>query len=246
MTGVVLITGASRGIGAACAVLAAQKGWSVGVNYNASPHAAEAIVAQIEQDRGRAIAVPGNVADEADVAAMFDACEAALGPVTGLINNAGILEPAGSFDSLSLERWNRILAVNTTGSFLVAREATRRMLAAGQGGAIVNMSSMAAALGAAHEFVEYAASKGAVESMTIGLSKEVAAKGIRVNAVRPGLIETDMQAASGDPDRANRLIGTVPMGRAGHAAEVAEAALFLLSDAASYITGAILPVSGGR
>lgn len=246
MSGVVLVTGGSRGIGAACALLAAEKGWAVGVNYNASSGAADEVVAQIKQAGGQAIALRGNVADETDVKAMFDACETTLGPISGVINNAGILDQANSFDAITLDRWNKILAVNATGSFLVAREAVRRMLSHSQGGAIVNMSSMAAPLGAAFEFVDYAASKGAVESMTIGLSKEVASKGIRVNAIRPGLIETEMQAESGDPDRAQRLVGSVPMGRVGQAREVAEAAIWLLSDAASYITGAILPVSGGR
>lgn len=240
---VVLITGGARGIGAACAMVAAREGWSVGVNYTASADAARKVVDDIRLMGGQAVAIRGDVARETDVAAMFDACEEALGPVTGLVNNAGILDRTCEFAEISLERWNAILAVNATGSFLVAREAVRRMRT---GGAIVNMSSMAAPLGAAHEFVDYAASKGAVESMTIGLAKEVAGRGVRVNAIRPGLIETEMQAASGDPHRATRLAGTVPMGRVGHASEVAEAAIWLLSDKASYITGAILPVSGGR
>ncbi len=241
-----LITGGSRGIGAACAVLAAADGWAVGVNYNASSQAANAVVAQIMSAGGRAVALRGDVSQERDVVAMFDACEAAFGPITGVINNAGILDQASSFADISQARWERILAVNATGSFLVAREVVRRMVKRGQGGAIVNMSSMAAPLGAAHEFVDYAASKGAVEAMTIGLSKEVACKGIRVNAIRPGLIETEMQAQTGDPDRARRLVGSVSMGRLGQAHEVAAAALWFLSEGASYITGAIVPVSGGR
>ena len=246
MKPVLLVTGASRGIGAACALRAARAGWQVAVNYNTSVAAAEAVADQIRAAGGVAVAFAGNIAVEAQVVALFDAVEAALGPVTGLINNAGISASASPLAGIDLARWDRIFATNATGSFLVAREAVRRMLKAGQGGAIVNMSSMAAPLGAAQEFVDYAASKGAVESMTIGLARELAAKGIRVNAIRPGLIDTEMQAASGEPDRVGRLIGTVPMGRVGRAEEVAEAAVFLLSDAASYITGAILPVSGGR
>lgn len=246
MAPVLLVTGASRGIGAACALRAARSGWRVAVNYNASAGAAAAVVDQIRAAGGSAAAFQGNVAVESEVLALYDAVEAALGPVTGLINNAGISAPASCLADIDLPRWERIFATNATGSFLAAREAVRRMLQAGQGGSIVNISSMAASLGAAQEFVDYAASKGAVESMTIGLAREVAAQGIRVNAVRPGLIDTDMQAVSGEPDRVGRLLATVPMGRVGRPDEVAEAAIFLLSDAASYITGAILPVSGGR
>lgn len=246
MSGAVLITGASRGIGAACALVAAREGWAVGVNYHSSRDAAMTVVDRIVNAGGRAVALPGDVGNEADVAAIFAAFAAALGPVTGVINNAGMVDRAGVMADMTLARWERTLRINATGSFLVAREAVRRMLAAGRGGSIVNMSSMAAPLGAAYEFIDYAASKGAVESMTIGLAKEVAGAGIRVNAIRPGLIDTDMQAASGDPDRALRLVGSVPMGRTGRADEVAEAALWLLSDKASYVTGAILPVSGGR
>ena len=246
MNKVLVVTGASRGIGAACALRAAMEGWSVIVNYHASAAAAEQVVADILGKGGRAQAVQADVAVEAEVKALFDAAEAAFGLVSGLINNAGMLEHAMPLAEIDLARWERVFAVNSTGSFLVAREAVRRMLRAGTGGAIVNLSSMAAQLGAPQEFVDYAASKGAVESMTIGLAKEVAARGIRVNAIRPGLIDTEMQAASGDPNRAARLMGSVPMGRVGTAAEVAEAALRLLSERASYVTGAILPVSGGR
>lgn len=238
MDGVLVITGGSRGIGAACALRAVRDGWQVVVNYNRDAAAAEGVVAGIRAMGGVAVAVRADVAVEADVADLFDAAQA-LGPVRGLINNAGIIQLASPLADMTLERWQQTLTVNATGSFLAAREAVRRM---GRGGAIVNMSSMAAPLGAAHEFVDYAASKGAVESMTIGLAREVAPLGIRVNAVRPGLIDTDMQRG----DRLERLVGTVPMGRVGRAEEVAEAAVWLLSDAASYITGAILPVSGGR
>lgn len=243
---VLIVTGGSRGIGAACALRAARDGWRVCVNYNSSADEAMAVVATITAAGGAAVAVQADVAREADVVHLFDRAGAAFGPVNGLINNAGIIGRKSRFQDLTLDRWAGILATNTTGSFLVAREAVRRMLAAGHGGAIVNLSSMAAPLGAAGEFVDYAASKGAVESMTIGLAREVASSGIRVNAIRPGLIDTEMQAASGEPGRVARLLATVPMGRVGTAAEVAEAAVWLLSDAASYVTGAILPVSGGR
>ena len=246
MTKVLVVTGGSRGIGAACARRAAADGWCVVVNYCADAQAAARVVADIQAIGGQAVAVQADVAVEGDVAALFDAAEVAFGPVTGLINNAGIVQLASPLADMTLERWQRTLTVNATGSFLAARQAVRRMVDHGQGGAIVNLSSMAAVLGAAHEFVDYAASKAAVEAMTIGLSREVAAKGIRVNAIRPGLIDTEMQRGSGEADRLGRLVGTVPMGRIGRAEEVAEAAIWLLSDAASYVTGAILPVSGGR
>ncbi|MBC7477206.1 MAG: SDR family oxidoreductase [Pseudorhodobacter sp.] len=238
MDRVLVITGGSRGIGAACARRAVRDGWQVVVNYNRDAAAAETVVAGIRALGGVAVAVRADVAVEADIVALFDAAEG-LGPVCGLINNAGIIQLAGPLADMTLDRWQQTLLVNATGSFLAAREAVRRM---GRGGAIVNMSSMAAPLGAAHEFVDYAASKGAVESMTIGLAREVAGLGIRVNAVRPGLIDTEMQQGN----RLERLVGTVPMGRVGRAEEVAEAVVWLLSDGASYITGAILPVSGGR
>ena len=213
-----IVTGGSRGIGAACSRRAAQDGWLVVVNYNASPAPAEAVVGEIRARGGTALALQGDVAIEADVLALFDAAEATFGPIGGLINSADILDRASPMVDIELARWQRVFAVNTTGSFLVVREAVRRMLQAGQGGAIVNLSSMAAQLGGPQEFVDYAASKGAVESMTIGLSKEVAGQGIRVNAIRPGLIDTEMHAASGDPSRLARLKGTVPMGRIGTAA----------------------------
>jgi len=246
MNRLLVVTGGSRGIGAACARRAAQDGWHVVVNYNASPTAAEAVVSEIRASGGKALALQGDVALEAEVLALFDAAEAAFGPIGGLINNAGILDRASPLAEIELARWQRIFAVNTTGSFLAAREAVRRMLRAGHGGAIVNLSSMAAQLGAPQEGIDYAASKGAIESMTIGLAREVAAQGIRVNAIRPGLIDTEMQLSTGVPDRVGRFLSSIPMGRVGTAAEVAEAAVWLLSGSASYVTGAILPVSGGR
>jgi NAD(P)-dependent dehydrogenase (short-subunit alcohol dehydrogenase family) len=238
-----LVTGASRGIGAATARLAAQRGWAVGVNYLGREEAAMAVCKEIVAQGGRALPLKADVSNEGEVRAMFEACEAALGPLGALVNNAGIIGRAARFDELVPERWRRILAVNLEGTLLCSHEALRRM---GRGGAIVNLSSMAAALGGAGEFVDYAASKGGVESFTLGLAREAGPNGIRVNAVRPGLIETEMQADSGDPDRARRLAATVPLRRAGTAEEVARAILWLLSDEASYITGAILPVAGGR
>jgi NAD(P)-dependent dehydrogenase (short-subunit alcohol dehydrogenase family) len=245
MNRVLVVTGAARGIGAACARRAAQDGWSVVVNYNTSAEAAETVVQDIQALGGKAISVRGDVTREGDVVTMFDAAEAAFGHVTGLINNAGILPPASPLAEMTAERWQQTFDINTTGAFLAAREAVRRMLRGG-GGAIVNISSMAAVFGGPGEFVDYAASKGAIDTLTIGLAREVAGKGIRVNAVRPGLIDTDMQDARRAADRLDALVATVPMGRMGTAAEVAEAAVWLLSGAASYITGAILPVSGGR
>ncbi len=241
MKGCLIVTGASRGIGAACAIRAARDGWDVVVNYARDRDSAESVVASITAASGRALAVGADVATEAEVRTLFDKAEAAFGPVRGVIANAGIIGAKSAFAEIDLDRWGRVLATNTTGSFLTLREAVRRM----ENGSIVAMSSMAAPLGGAGEVVDYAASKGAVESMVLGLAGEVAAQGLRISAIRPGLIDTEMQAAI-DPARLARLAATVPMGRAGTAAEVAEAAVWLLSDAASYVTGAILPVSGGR
>lgn len=241
--GVLLVTGASRGIGAATARLAAGRGWAVGVNYLGHEAAARAVCDAIEAEGGRAVPLRADVSDEGEVRRMFDACEAALGPLAGLVNNAGVVARALPFAETAPARWRRLLAVNLEGTLLCSGEALRRM---GPGGTIVNLSSMAAVLGAAGEFVDYAASKGAVESLTIGLSREAGPRGIRVNAVRPGLIDTEMQADSGDPARATRLAATVPLGRPGTAEEVARAILWLLSEEASYVTGAILPVAGGR
>lgn len=246
--GALIVTGGSRGIGAACALLAARAGWSVCINYRSNEAAALAVVQAIEVEGGKAIAVAGDVAVEGDVIALFDRAEAAFGPVSGLINNAGFLASAAKFADIELDRWNDTIATNLTGSFLCAREAVRRMAVSrgGGGGAIVNLSSMAATLGGANEFTDYAASKGAIDTLTIGLSKEVAADGIRVNGVRPGLIDTDIHASSGDGGRVERLMPTVPMQRVGTPEEVARTVLWLLSDEASYCTGVTVNVSGGR
>jgi NAD(P)-dependent dehydrogenase (short-subunit alcohol dehydrogenase family) len=243
-----IITGASRGIGAATAALAARRGWAVCVNYRGDSAAAQAVVDAIREGGGKAIAVQADVAVEDDVRRLFDACEAALGKPRGLVNNAGILEPQMRFEEMDVARWQRILATNVIGSFLCAREAVRRMSTrhGGAGGAIVNLSSIAARLGAPFEYVDYAASKGAIDTLTVGLAKEVAADGIRVNAVRAGLIYTDMHASGGEPGRVDRLKDGVPMKRGGAPEEVAEAILWLLSDAAAYTTGSFTEVSGGR
>ncbi len=244
----VLITGGSRGIGAAIARLAGARGWSVSVNYVSDASAAGETVAAVKAAGGNALAIKGDASVEADVQAMWDAAEAAFGPITGFVNNAGVVAPASKVADMSLERMERLFRINITGAFLGAREAARRMSRAsgGQGGSIVNMSSIAAKLGAPGEYVDYAATKGAMDAMTIGLAKELAAEGVRVNGIRPGLILTDIHASGGEPGRAKRLGVTTPMGRPGGATEVAEAAIWLLSDAASYVTGTTMEVSGGR
>jgi NAD(P)-dependent dehydrogenase (short-subunit alcohol dehydrogenase family) len=248
MNKVMIVTGGSRGIGAATAVLGAQRGYAVCVNYVHNCAAATKVVATIEQAGGRAIAVPGDVANETDVIGLFGAVDRAFGPVTGLVNNAGILATQQRVEAMDAARLNRILATNVTGSFICAREAIKRMSTrhGGAGGSIVNLSSAAARLGSPGEYVDYAASKGAIDTMTIGLAREVAAEGIRVNAVRPGIIYTDIHATGGVPDRVELLKEAVPMRRGGHATEVAAAVLWLLSEEASYVTGAIIDVTGGR
>ena len=248
MSGTLVVTGGSRGIGAAVAHLAAARGYAVCINYRGNRAAADAVIGAIRAKGSKAAAVQGDVASEPDVVNLFDEAERTLGPITGLVNNAGITGPAGRVDEVNRETLRRVLDINVIGTFLCAREAVKRMSTArgGKGGAIVNLSSMAAFLGGPGEWVHYAASKGAIESLTIGLSREVAREGIRVNAVTPGLIDTEIHAAAGFPDRVKELGPGVPMGRGGTAEEVAEAILWLLSDAASYVTGTSLRVSGGR
>jgi len=244
----VLITGASRGIGAATALLCAHAGWSVIVNYANDSAAAQGVVQAIRAAGGQALALRADVADAAQVSSMFQRIDAELPPLRGLVNNAGVIDAFIRVDRIEPERLQRMFAVNVFGSFYCAREAVRRMSTAhgGAGGAIVNVSSAAARLGSPGQYVDYAAAKGAIDTFTNGLAKEVAAEGIRVNAVRPGIIDTDIHASGGQPDRVRRLAPQLPMQRAGRADEVAQAVLWLLSDAASYTTGAILDVAGGR
>ena len=245
---VVLITGGSRGIGAACALLAADHGYRVCVNYVSDQDAATSIVDTIEGRGGSAFAHQADVSDEQQVEAMFHAIDERYGCLDALVNNAGVLAQQMRVAEMSADRIYKIMATNFVGSMLCAREAVRRMSTGrgGAGGAIVNVSSRAAVLGAAGEYVDYAASKAALDALTIGLAKEVAQEGIRVNGVRPGLIETEMHASGGEPGRVARLANSVPMGRGGQPAEVAQAVLWLLSDAASYTTGTFIDVSGGR
>ena len=244
----VLITGGGRGIGAACARLAAERGYQVCINYRSDDAAALGVVRAIEEAGGAAFAVQADVAREAQVERMFAQVDERFGRLDALVNNAAVLAPQLRVEQMDAARIARILATNVLGSFLCAREAARRMSTrhGGRGGAIVNVSSRAAVLGAAGEYVDYAASKAALDALTIGLSKEVGGEGIRVNGVRPGLIHTSMHADGGEPGRVQRLQSTTPMGRGGEPEEVAEAVLWLLSDAASYTTGSFIEVSGGR
>jgi NAD(P)-dependent dehydrogenase (short-subunit alcohol dehydrogenase family) len=245
---VLLVTGGSRGIGAATCLAAAAAGWDVAVNYTQDAAAAQAVVAQVQALGRRAIAVQADVADEAQVLALFHTVQQQLGRLQGLVNNAGIVGRAARLDAMDLARWRRLFDINVLGSLLCAREAVRQMstLHGGTGGAIVNLSSAAARLGSPGQYVDYAASKGAIDSFTLGLAREVAAEGIRVNAVRPGIIDTDIHASGGEPDRVARLAPGLPMQRAGSAEEVAQAVLWLLSPASSYTTGAVVDVTGGR
>ena len=243
-----LITGGSRGIGAAAAILAAQRGWDVAINYTRDAAAAERVAAQVRAAGRRALVVQADVAEEAQVLAMFAAVDREFGRLGGLVNNAGVVDMPARVDEMSLQRLQRMFAINLTGSFLCAREAVRRMSTkhGGRGGAIVNLSSAAAKLGSPGQYVDYAASKAGIDLMTLGLAREVATEGIRVNAVRPGIIDTEIHASGGLPDRVKQTAPMVPMQRAGTADEVAQAVVWLLSGASSYSTGALLDVSGGR
>jgi len=245
---ILLVTGGSRGIGAAVARLAASRGYAVCVNYRSRQDAADAVVAAIVASGGRAVAVQADVAVEPDVVRLFETCDRALGPVTALVNNAGILETQMRVEAMDAARITRVLATNVVGSFLCAREAVRRMSTrrGGRGGAIVNLSSGAARLGAPGEYVDYAASKGAIDTFTIGLAQEVAQEGIRVNAVRAGYIYTEMHASGGEPGRVDRVKAFVPMRRGGQPEEVAQAVLWLLSDESAFTTGSFVDVTGGR
>ena len=248
MPGIVLITGGSRGIGAATARLAAERGYDVCINYKSNAAAAQGVVDAIVARGKRSIAVQGDVAVEADVVRVFETCDAKLGRLTALVNNAGMLEAQTRVEAMDAARLQRVFAVNVTGTFICAREAVKRMSTrhGGAGGSIVNLSSRASVLGAPNEYVDYAAAKAAVDAMTIGLALEVAQEGIRVNAVRPGVIYTDIHASGGEPGRVDRVKANVPMRRGGTAEEVARAILWLISDEASFTTGSFLDVSGGR
>ena len=248
MTKVALITGASRGIGRATALLLARQGYAVGVNYLQNEAAAQQVVAEIASLGGWALALRADIGNESQVVAMFSQLDATLGPIDALVNNAGILFQQSSIEQLTAERINKVLTTNVTGYFLCCREAVKRMAHrhGGQGGAIVNVSSAASRLGAPWEYIDYAASKGAVDTLTTGLALEVAAQGIRVNSVRPGCIYTEMHASGGEPGRVDRVKGNLPMQRGGTPEEVAEAIVWLLSDAASYVTGSFIEAAGGR
>jgi NAD(P)-dependent dehydrogenase (short-subunit alcohol dehydrogenase family) len=245
---VLLITGGSRGIGAATARLAASLGYAVAINYSTNSLAADEVAGPIRAQGGNAITVQADVADEAQVMAMFEQVGAKLGRLSALVNNAGVVDVAARVDQMSLARMQRMFAINVFGSMLCAREAVRRMSTrhGGQGGAIVNVSSVVSTLGAAGQYVDYAAAKGAIDAFTIGLGREVALEGIRVNAVRPGIIDTEIHASGGQPERTRQAAPLLPMHRVGTAQEVAQAIVWLLSDAASYTTASILDVSGGR
>lgn len=244
----ILVTGGSRGIGAATALLAASRGYAVCISYLHNRDAADEVVAAITNAGGAALAVAADVAKEDDVTRLFEAVDRNLGALDALVNNAGILERHMRVADMDAARWSRIFATNVTGSFMCAKQAVRRMSTkhGGKGGAIVNLSSIASRLGSPDEYVDYAASKGAIDTMTIGLAKEVAAEGIRVNAVRPGVIYTEIHASGGEPGRVDRVKDAVPMKRGGDASEVAQAIMWLLSDDASYTTGSFIDVTGGR
>ena len=258
MNPLLLVTGGSRGIGAATARLAAARGWDVAISYTRDAAAAEAVAADVRAEGRRAWVLPADVADDAQVQAMFARLDREAGVLSGLVNNAGVVDVAARVDEMDIARWQRMFAINVFGTLSCSREAVKRMstryseggawAAAGghRGGAIVNLSSVAARLGAPGQYVDYAAAKGAIDAFTVGLAREVATEGVRVNAVRPGIIETEIHASGGQADRARRLAPQVPMQRPGSAAEVAAAIVWLLSDEASYTTGALLDVNGGR
>jgi NAD(P)-dependent dehydrogenase (short-subunit alcohol dehydrogenase family) len=245
---IMLVTGGSRGIGAATALMAAARGWRVALSYKDNAQAADAVVDQILGAGGTAIAVRADVSNEADVLRLFSTVDEQLGTLSVLINNAGMLEQQIRLDQMALDRWQRVFSANVFGSFLCAKQAVLRMSTkyGGHGGSIVNLSSAASRIGSPNEFIDYAAAKGAIDSMTIGLAKEVATEGIRVNAVRPGLIHTEIHASAGEPGRVDRAKSGVPMQRGGTAEEVAEAIMWLASEQASYVTGTLLDVTGGR
>ena len=248
MNKVLLVTGSSRGIGAATALLAAHSGWTVAVNYTANSLAADEVVRQIRASGGQSMSVQADVADEAQVLRMFEHIDAKFGRLTGLVNNAGVVDVTARVDEMSVARWKRMFDINVIGSMICAREAVRRMSTrhGGEGGSIVNVSSAASRLGSPGQYVDYAAAKGAIDAFTIGLAKEVAAEGVRVNAVRPGLIETEIHASGGLPNRVKELQHLVPAQRGGTAEEVAQGIVWLLSDSASYTTMSFLDISGGR
>ncbi|MGH7040539.1 MAG: SDR family oxidoreductase [Acetobacteraceae bacterium] len=248
MQPVMLVTGASQGIGAAIALLAGARGYAVALTYRANQAMAEAVAGEIERGGGRALPLRAEMAAEADILAAFTEVDRAFGPLTVLVNNAGTTGPTARIDAVTAAILDEVLAVNVRGPFLAIREAAARMATdrGGAGGAIVNVSSRAAELGGAGEWIHYAATKGALDTLTVGAARELGPRGIRVNAVSPGLIETDLHARAGLPDRVARMTAGVPLGRAGSAAEVAEAVLWLASDAAAYVSGAIVPISGAR
>ncbi len=248
MKPIVLITGGSRGIGAATALCAARAGFAVAVNYSSNADAAKAVVQQIQAQGGQAIAVQADVAEESQVLAMYRQVDAELGPLSALVNNAGVVDVAARVDEMDWQRLRRMFDINVLGSFICSREALKRMSTrhGGTGGAIVNVSSVAARLGGPGQYVDYAASKGAIDTFTVGLAKEVATEGVRVNAVRPGIIETEIHASGGQPDRARAMAPLVPMQRSGSAQEVADTIVWLLGKQASYVTGAMIDVAGGR
>lgn len=248
MNKVLLITGGGRGIGAAVARFAAAQGWDVAVNAVRDMASAQAVADDVRAMGRRALAVQADVSDEAAVRAMFNRIDTELGPLTGLVNNAGVVDRAQRVDEMSLARWQRMYAINVQGTFLCTREALRRMSTrhGGQGGSIVNLSSAAARIGSPGQYVDYASAKAAIDTFTLGLAREVATEGVRVNGVRPGIIDTEIHASGGEPDRAQRLAPQVPMQRPGTADEVAQAVVWLLSDAASYTTGSMVDVAGGR